>query len=296
MWVLFALAWSGRLSRMRNPELFLDQDHSRYTPRDHATWQLLFDRIQPSWERYANRRFLEGVAKLNLDPARVPRLDDVNRFLQPLTQFRAVAVSGYVPAYVFFDCLRRREFPTTITVRPPEQLDYLPEPDIFHDVCGHVPMHTDPAFAAALVRFGECARAAVAAARSDPHRLESIIRAMARFFWFSVEFGLMREGGGLKACGSGLLSSHGELQHALDSAEVERVPFDLERVIHMPFDIDRYQPVLMVIDSFEQLYEMIGRLEEWMRAGKLDRVAPGKPEVNESDLRSFLDAAEPLPV
>lgn len=280
---------------MRTSELFLEQDPTRYTPRDHATWQLLYERIQPSWHRYANRRFLEGVAKLNLDPACVPRLDDVNRFLHPLTQFRAVAVRGYVPAYVFFDCLRRREFPTTITVRPADQIDYLPEPDIFHDVCGHVPMHTDPAFASALVRFGECARSAAMAAASDPHRLESILRAMSRFFWFSVEFGLIREGGGLKACGSGLLSSHGELAHALDSPRVERIPFELERVIHTPFDIDHFQPLLMVIDSFEQLYEMIGRLEDWMRRGKLDRVAPGKPEVNESDLRSFLEAAEPQP-
>ena len=118
--------------------------------------------------------------------------------MQPLTGFRSRAVSGYVPSYVFFDCLRRREFPTTITIRDGAQLEYLPEPDIFHDVAGHVPMHTDPAFAEALVRFGVAAATAAerAAEIGDPHEklrvLTSKIRGMSRFFWFSVEFGLMR--------------------------------------------------------------------------------------------------------
>src|SRR5204862_3310721 len=141
-----------------------------------------------------------------------PRLEELKHFLQALTGFWARAVSGSVPPYVFLDCLRRREFPTTITTRDGAQLEYLPEPDIFHDVGGHVPMHTDPAFAQALVRFGDCAAtaAARAAAVADEHerlrRLTSVIRAMARFFWFSVEFGLMksvRQPGALKVYGSG---------------------------------------------------------------------------------------------
>ena len=148
--------------------------------------------------RYANPRYLEGLEKLHLSGEAIPHLDDVNRFMQPLTGFRARPVSGYVPAYLFFDCLRRREFPTTITIRDGTSLDYLPEPDIFHDIAGHVPMHTDPAFASALVRFGDCAAAAARRAAAMPdeaaklRRLTSNIRAMARFFWFSVEFGLMR--------------------------------------------------------------------------------------------------------
>src|SRR5260221_2858838 len=100
----------------------------------------------PRWERYANRHFLQGIDSLCLDADRIPRLEAVNRFLRPLTGFRAKAVSGYIPAFLFFDCLRNREFPTTITIRPSGKLDYLPEPDIFHDVAGHVPMHTDKAF------------------------------------------------------------------------------------------------------------------------------------------------------
>ena len=116
--------------------------------------------MRPRWERYANEHFLEGIQSLCLDPDRIPRLDDVNRFLRPLTGFQAKAVSGYVPSFVFFDCLRNRRFPTTVTIRRSDQLDYLPEPDIFHDVAGHVPMHTDKHFAETLVRFGECAHTA----------------------------------------------------------------------------------------------------------------------------------------
>ncbi len=144
-----------------------------------------------------------------LDHDRVPRLEDVNRFLQPLTGFQAKAVSGYVPTFLFFDSLRNREFPTTITIRRGDHLDYLPEPDIFHDVAGHVPMHTDKHFAEALVRFGECAHtaAALAADIQDPaervHTVTNIIKAMARFFWFTIEFGLMSSSDGLKVYGSG---------------------------------------------------------------------------------------------
>src|SRR5262249_43068496 len=147
---------------------------------------------------YANERYLQGLETLHLAADRIPRFDEVNRFMQPLTGFQARAVSGYVPSYVFFDCLRRREFPTTVTIRDGGKLEYLPEPDIFHDVAGHVPMHTDKAFADALVRFGECAATAarIASETKDEHeklrRLTSNVKAMSRFFWFSVEFGLMR--------------------------------------------------------------------------------------------------------
>src|SRR4029077_16996799 len=147
---------------------------------------------------------------------RVPCLKDVNRFLQPLTGFQAKAVSGYVPTFLFFDSLRNREFPTTITIRRGDHLDYLPEPDIFHDVAGHVPMHTDKHFAETLVRFGECAHTAaeiVSGIRDEGERVRTltrIIKSMARFFWFTIEFGLTRSQDGLRVYGSGLLSSYGE--------------------------------------------------------------------------------------
>jgi phenylalanine-4-hydroxylase len=206
-------------------------------------------------------------------------------------------VSGYVPGFLFFDCLRRREFPTTITIRPADRMDYLPEPDIFHDVAGHVPMHTERAFADTLARFGDCAHTAVEITsgirdeRERKRRLTNIIKAMSRFFWFTVEFGLMRGSKGNCAYGSGLLSSYGELEHAIESPEVQRHPLQMEWVINQGAEIDHYQPLLFIIDSFDHLFELVDRLERWMRDGQLDNVAPGLPEIDELTLRSFMDAA-----
>jgi phenylalanine-4-hydroxylase len=279
-------------------QLYIHQPYELYSTANHEAWRRLFARMENRWRKYANPRFLQGIDSLCLNPARVPLLEDVNRFLSPLTGFRAKPVSGYVPACLFFDCLRNREFPTTITIRDAETLDYLPEPDIFHDIAGHVPMHTDRAFADTLVRFGDCAHTAaeivssIADEKERIRRLTSIQKALARFFWFTIEFGLMRDGAALKVYGSGLLSSYGEIAHAIDSPQVQRFPLQLEWVINQYFEIDHYQPLLFVVDSFEHLFELVGTLEEWMKQGKLDNVSPGEPAVSESDLRSFLEAAE----
>src|ERR687898_924437 len=171
--------------------LYIHQPYELYSEANHDAWRRLFSRMEERWRQYANPRFIQGIDSLCLDPSRMPRLEDVNRFLSPLTGFKAKPVSGYIPSFLFFDCLRNREFPTTITIRRSDKLDYLPEPDIFHDIAGHVPMHTDRAFADTLVRFGECAHTAagiVAGIRDEQtrmQRLTSIIRAMARFFWFT---------------------------------------------------------------------------------------------------------------
>jgi len=201
-----------------------------------------------------------------------------------------------VPAFKFFDRLRNREFPTTITIRDGASLDYLPEPDIFHDITGHVPMHTDRAFADTLVRFGDCAYTAaeivagITDEREKVRRITSIFRAMARFFWFSIEFGLMKPAGGrTKVYGSGLLSSYGEIAHSIESSNVQRYPFQLEWVINQSFEIDSYQPLLFHVESFDHLFDLVGELETWMRAGKLDHVAPGEPDMNELDVQSFLE-------
>jgi len=279
--------------------LYITQPYELYSEANHDAWRRLFTRMGDRWRRYANPRFLQGIDNLCLDPSRVPRLDDVNRFLGPLTGFKAKPVSGYVPSFLFFDCLRNREFPTTITIRDGATLDYLPEPDIFHDIAGHVPMHTDRAFADTLVRFGDCAHTAaeiVAGIRDEQEqirRVTSIFKSLARFFWFTIEFGLMRspDGHGLKVYGSGLLSSHGEIAHAIDSPLVQRYPIQLEWVINQYFEIDHYQPLLFIVDSFDHLSDLVGELERWMRAGKLDNVSPGEPAVSEPDLRSFLEAS-----
>jgi phenylalanine-4-hydroxylase len=280
-------------------ELFIRQPYELYSDENQDTWRALYRRMLPHWEKYANEKFLEGVQNLALDPNGIPRLEDINRFLEPLSGFKAKAVSGYIPAYLFFDCLRTREFPTTITIRDGQTLDYLPEPDIFHDVAGHVPMHTDRQFSDVLVRFGEVARSAALHAQeinnADErlHTVESIIKGMARFFWFTVEFGLMkRPSGGNCVYGSGLLSSFGEIEHCIESPAVQRYPFQLEWVVNQYFEIDHYQPLLFVVDSFDHLFSEVDRLEKWIVSGKLSNLSGGEPGVNEADLRSFLEAAK----
>jgi phenylalanine-4-hydroxylase len=280
----------------KNGERFIHQPYELYSEENHKAWADLYARIQERWNKYANPKFLEGVAKLNIDPHRVPRIEDINSFLKPLTGFSAKPVSGYVPAFIFFDCLRNREFPTTITVRDISSLDYLPEPDMFHDVAGHVPMHTDKEFADTLVRFGECALSAALMVQEvknkelQKEQARSVIKAMARFFWFTIEFGLIRSGKGLAAYGSGLLSSYGELEHSLISPDVQRYPIQLEWAVNQYFEIDHYQPLLFIVDSFDHLFSLVDELERWVKSGKLNNVSPGEPGVSDADVESFLSA------
>lgn len=280
----------------KDGKLYIDQPYDLYSEENQETWRQLYARIRPKWEQYAHPKFMEGVANLALKPDGIPHLDDINKFLEPLSGFSAKAVSGYVPAYLFFDCLRTRAFPTTITIRDINSLDYLPEPDIFHDVAGHVPMHTDRRFADVLVRFGEVARnvALHAGEIKDEHErvrvVESIIKGMARFFWFTIEFGLMRSGSQLKVYGSGLLSSNSEIEYCIESENVQRYPFLMEWVVNQYFEIHHFQPLLFIVDSFDQLFDEVERLEKWILRGKLNNLSPGEPEISEADLASFLNA------
>ena len=222
----------------------VDQRWDEYTPENHEVWGILCQRRLEDLEANGSRLFLEGAEIIGLRPDRVPDLRDVNARLTPRTGWAAVPVKGFLPAEQFFASLAARRFPTTITVRAKEQLDYLPEPDIFHDVFGHVPLHADPVFADFLQTYG---RAALEC--EDPYHVERL----ARLFWFTVEFGLIREDGRAKIYGSGLISSHGESEFALSSPDVDRRPFDLDRVCETPFEIDHYQPILYVLESFAQL-------------------------------------------
>lgn len=278
---------------VRNGQHYIHQPYELYSERNHESWRRLYSAMEDSWRRHANEHFLRGLDRLCLSPDCVPRLVDVNQFLYPLTGFKTKAVAGYLPAFQFFDCLRNREFPTTITIRDLGQ-SFSPWPDIFHDITGHVPMHTDPAFADTLVRFGDCAHTAVELVEGirdrekQTQRLTSIIRAMARFFWFTVESGLMQERDGVKVYGSALLSSHSEIEHSLHSGRVQQFPLKLEWVINQGFLPNFYQPLLFTVDSFSHLYELVDELERWMRQGRLDNVAPGEPGISEQDLQSFL--------
>jgi phenylalanine-4-hydroxylase len=230
---------------------FITQDYAAYGAEDHDVWSILYRRRMETLESTGSSVFLEGIERIGLAPDRVPDLADVNKRLGVRTGWAAVPVMGFIPAAEFFRCLSRRRFPTTISVRPRVQLDYLPEPDIFHDVFGHVPLHSDPVFADFLQKFG-----ALAAASES----EEEITAMARLFWFTVEFGLIQERGATRIYGSGLISSHGDAANALGDA-CRRLPFSLDAVLAQPFEIDHLQDVLFVIDGFDQLFEAVETIE-----------------------------------
>ena len=231
-------------------QMKIAQHWDRYTSEDHEVWQTIFDKRMAQLEHDGSRVFLRGAEAIALSRSHVPRVSDVNALLLPMSGWSSHPVPGYIPARCFFAFLAKRQFPTTITVRPKSSMAYLPEPDIIHDIFGHVPLHTDPSFAEFLQTYG---RAALLT--DDPVHTERL----ARLFWFTVEFGLIHEDGRLKLYGSGLISSEGEGHYALQSPKVDRRPFDLDRVCDTPFEIDHYQPILYVLDSFEQLADAMNR-------------------------------------
>ena len=228
-------------------KVYIEQLYEGYTEENQESWRTLYDKQMEYLATHASSVYLTGAKSINLVRDHIPYLQgpkSVNHFLQKLTGWQSRAVPGYLPARTFFACLARREFPTTVVIRPKESLHYLPEPDIFHDIFGHVPLHADPVFADFLQTYGKAALLT-----TDPYHTERL----ARLFWFTVEFGLIREDGEIKLYGSGLISSPGESVHALTSKEVEHRPFDLDTVCNTSFEIDHYPPILYVLESFAQL-------------------------------------------
>lgn len=245
----------------------ITQQYDKYTDENHEVWGLMYAaRMRHLRDEGAGSRiFLDGADVIDLTQDRVPDLRVVNKNLSECTGWSSHGVPGYLPAKSFFAFLAARQFPTTVTVRPKTSMDYLPEPDIIHDVFGHVPLHADPVFADFLQTYGKAALFT-----DNPEHTERL----ARLFWFTVEFGLINEDNRLKLYGSGLISSEGEGRHALESPDVERRAFDLDRVCETTFEIDHYQPILYVLDSFEQLRDaMVSYAERVLdEVGKLDEL------------------------
>ncbi len=239
------------LSHQDSPTAPVVQDWAGYTDEEHLAWATLYGRRMPALRATASRVFLRGVNDIGLESECIPDLAALNRRLARRTGWRAVPVAGFLPAGEFFQSLARREFPTTVTIRSADRLDYVPEPDIFHDVFGHVPLHADPVFADFLQRFGALAASARSAEATE---------RMARLFWFTVEFGLILERDGVRVYGSGLISSHADAANAL-GPHCEHRPFDLEQVLSQSFRIDDLQPVLFVVESFQQLFEAVAEVE-----------------------------------
>jgi len=220
------------------------QDWDAYSAEDHETWDILFARQSALLPGRACEAYLRGLDVLRLSRPGIPDYAELNARLMAATGWQVVAVPGLVPDAVFFDHLANRRFVAGNFIRRRDQLDYLQEPDVFHDVFGHVPMLADPVFADYMVAYGKGGLRSLGFGSLDK---------LARLYWYTVEFGLVREAGGLRLFGSGIVSSHGESRFALDDPSPNRIAFDLERVMRTRYRIDDYQQVYFVIDSFADL-------------------------------------------
>lgn len=242
---------TGSPQLTRPPEAAEDwtvpQDWDHFSREEHAVWDLLFERQSKQLPGRAADEFVEGLDVLHLSQPGIPNFEELSEKLTKATGWSVVAVPGLVPDDVFFDHLANRRFPAGNFIRRRDQLDYLQEPDVFHDVFGHVPLLANPVFADYMEAYG----------KGGLRSLEfGSIKKLARLYWYTVEFGLIRQAGGdLRIYGAGIVSSHGESVFSLDSPSPNRLGFNLERVMRTEYRIDDYQQTYFVIDSFEKLLQ-----------------------------------------
>ena len=224
----------------------VEQPWDTYSETDHAVWAQLFERQKAVLPGRASDEFLAALAAMEMTPDRIPKFDDLNPILRGATGWELIGVEGLLPELTFFEHLANRRFPVTWWIRQPDQMDYLSEPDLFHDLFGHVPLLMNPVFADYMEAYG---RGGVKA-----HGIgEDALVNLTRLYWYTVEFGLIRQKDGLRIYGSGIVSSKGESIHCLESDAPNRLGFDLQRVMRTRYRIDTYQKTYFVIDSFEQL-------------------------------------------
>ena len=229
----------------------VEQPWSGYGAADHQVWATLFKRQREVLAGRASDEFLRSQEAMGMTPDAIPKFDDLNAVLRKATGWELVGVEGLLPELTFFDHLANRRFPVTWWIRKPEQLDYLAEPDLFHDLFGHVPLLMNPVFADYMQAYG---RGGVKAHGIGEHALVNL----TRLYWYTVEFGLIRQADGLRIYGSGIVSSKGESIHCLESDAPNRIGFDLERIMRTRYRIDTFQKTYFVIDSYEQLMDATG--------------------------------------
>ncbi len=224
----------------------IEQGWAEYGELDHAIWRRLFERQSKLLPGRACAAYLDGLDALGVAAQGIPDFERLSDILERTTGWRIVAVPGLVPDDVFFEHLANRRFPATNWIRRPEQMDYLQEPDAFHDVFGHVPVLMNPVFADYMQAYGRGGLKAL--------RLGALGK-LARLYWYTVEFGLIRTPEGLRIYGSGIVSSHGESLYCLDDPKPHRILFNLMRVMRTQYRIDDFQECYFVIDSFDQLFD-----------------------------------------
>lgn len=227
------------------------QDWTAYTPEDHALWRQLYQRQISLMPQYACAEFRAGLDHLDCADG-VPDFERASKRLRALTGWELVAVPGLIPDDAFFKHLSERRFPVTSWLRKPEEVEYLVEPDVFHDFFGHLPIISDPVFADFLQLYGK---------RGLEAEQRNAVKYLARLYWYTVEFGLIRRNGQLKAFGAGILSSSGETPYAVESQTPARVKFDRERIMHSNYLIDQFQKTYFVIDEFDELFAALDTLD-----------------------------------
>ena len=222
----------------------IDQGWAHYTPQDHAVWKTLFERQTGLLPGRACEAFVQGMRALPMRHDQIPRFDELSEALMKRTGWQVVAVPGLVPDEVFFDHLAHRRFPSGRFIRWPDELDYLEEPDVFHDVFGHVPMLMNPVMAEFIQAYGQGGLRA---------QKLGVLEQLARVYWYTVEFGLVREGDAVRIYGAGIASSSAESVFAVESDSPNRIGFDLERVMRTRYRIDDFQESYFVLDNLDQL-------------------------------------------
>jgi phenylalanine-4-hydroxylase len=228
------------------PDFAIEQNWDDYSEEQHAIWRTLFERQQRLLVGRACGEYLEGLSRLGVAADGIPDFRRLSDVLDGATGWRIVAVPGLVPDDVFFAHLARRRFPSTCFIRRRDQLDYLEEPDVFHDICGHVPLLMNPIFADYLQSYGEGGLKALGLGH---------LQHLARLYWYTVEFGLIATDDGLRIYGSGILSSAGESVYCLQDPRPRRLRFDLRRIMRTRYRIDDFQQLYFVIDDFQELFE-----------------------------------------
>ena len=228
------------------PDYTMVQPYGRYTSVDHAVWRKLFERQGALLKGRACDEFLGGLAGLGATKDHIPHFERLTEALMKATGWQIVAVPGLVPDDVFFSHLAARRFPVTWWIRKPEQMDYLQEPDAFHDIYGHVPLLMNPVFGDYMQAYGEGGLKALK---------QNALNYLARLYWYTVEFGLIRTKDGLRIYGSGIVSSRGESIYCLESPAPNRIGFDLMRIMHTGYRLDTFQKSYFVIDSFQELFD-----------------------------------------
>lgn len=237
--------WSTTPASTR-ADFTIDQNWGAYSEAEHDVWRRLFRRQSAILPGLVAPAFLEGLEALHMDETHIPDFAALNKNLKALTGWQVVAVPELVPDDIFFEHLANRRFPVGRFIRRPEQIDYLEEPDVFHDVFGHAPLLADPVFADYMEAYGKGGLRAVG---------RDVLHKLARLYWYTVEFGLMQTPEGLRIYGAGIVSSKSESLFSLRDPSPHRIRFDLMRLLRTNYKIDDFQQVYFVIDDFRQLFD-----------------------------------------